>query len=225
MIISFTKLSFTKLSVRLVECLTINAKLPNKMFKIKTDRGNYFCCLVDHHQKEWWYDIQTATKVLIDKEKRFVRHLSNGEFFWLYSVLTGANPDQDCWITKHESMDFDEENIYIPQAGYFVEEKCIEYSEDYSDYDSSLCNNGGKYGYWINQHLGKLHYFDWYGKEVIVPAYYFSHHTTSDFEYCPSCGSFGGHGYNNSWFTRPDNYETEYLDNVEFGCGYEIHIF
>mgnify|MGYP001624928302 CR=1 FL=1 len=50
---------------------------------------------------------------------------------------------------------------------------------DYSNYDCNLCNNGGKYGFWTD--------YDLIGNDLWEVSY----HTTSDFEYCPVCGTFG----------------------------------
>ena len=52
---------------------------------------------------------------------------------------------------------------------------------DYTDYDSNLCNNGGCYGFWTD--YDRLENGNW---EI-------SYGTTADFLYCPCCGSFNNH--------------------------------
>ena len=52
---------------------------------------------------------------------------------------------------------------------------------DYTEYDSEKCNNGGCYGFWTD--YTRLESGNW---EV-------SYGTTADFEFCPVCGSFGSH--------------------------------
>ena len=51
---------------------------------------------------------------------------------------------------------------------------------DYSDYVSDKCNNGGCYGFWTDYNRVDK------GWEV-------SHWTTAEFDYCPVCGSFNNH--------------------------------
>ena len=53
---------------------------------------------------------------------------------------------------------------------------------DFSDYDSEKCNNGGKYGFWTD--YNRLENGNW---EV-------SYGTTADFDFCPCCNDF--HSYN-----------------------------
>lgn len=52
---------------------------------------------------------------------------------------------------------------------------------DYTDYDSEKCNNGGCYGFWTD--YDRLKNGNW---EI-------SYGTTADMEYCPCCGSFNDH--------------------------------
>lgn len=52
---------------------------------------------------------------------------------------------------------------------------------DFSEYDSEKCNNGGCYGFWTD--YSRLENGNW---EI-------SYGTTADFDYCPCCGSFGDH--------------------------------
>lgn len=52
---------------------------------------------------------------------------------------------------------------------------------DYSDYDSEKCNNGGSYGFWTD--YSRLENGNW---EI-------SYGTTADFDYCPVCGCFNDH--------------------------------
>ena len=52
---------------------------------------------------------------------------------------------------------------------------------DFSEYDSEKCNNGGRYGFWTN--YNRLESGNW---EI-------SYGTTADMEFCPCCGSFGDH--------------------------------
>lgn len=48
---------------------------------------------------------------------------------------------------------------------------------NFSEYDSEKCNNGGCYGFWTDYNQIENH--NW---QV-------SYGTTADFEYCPCCGS------------------------------------
>lgn len=67
---------------------------------------------------------------------------------------------------------------------------------DYSEYDSEKCNNGGGYGFWID--YDRLDNGVW---EI-------SYGTTADFNYCPVCGCFRNH------------YEGEDCCNISgYGCG------
>lgn len=52
---------------------------------------------------------------------------------------------------------------------------------DFSEYDSEKCRNGGRYGFWTQ--------YDRIEGEVFEVTY----GTTADFAYCPCCGSFGDH--------------------------------
>lgn len=52
---------------------------------------------------------------------------------------------------------------------------------DFSEYDSEKCNNGGCYGFWTD--YSRLENGNWL----------ISYGTTADFDYCPCCGSFGDH--------------------------------
>ena len=52
---------------------------------------------------------------------------------------------------------------------------------DFSEYDSEKCNNGGCYGFWTD--YSRLENGNW---EI-------SYGTTADMEFCPCCGSFGDH--------------------------------
>lgn len=52
---------------------------------------------------------------------------------------------------------------------------------DYSNFDSRTCNNGGNYGFWTT--YTRLDNGMW-------EAY---HETTADFTFCPVCGSFDNH--------------------------------
>lgn len=81
---------------------------------------------------------------------------------------------------------------------------------DYTDYDSEKCNNGGCYGFWTD--YNRLENGNW---EV-------SYGTTADMEYCPCCGSFNDHyegddaiydsGYSCGDFETVT--ETELLDRI-----------
>lgn len=51
---------------------------------------------------------------------------------------------------------------------------------DFSGYDSEKSNNGGCYGFWTQ--------YDRTAENFEVSC-----HTTSDFVYCPCCGSFNDH--------------------------------
>lgn len=52
---------------------------------------------------------------------------------------------------------------------------------DFSEYDSEKCRNGGCYGFWTDYDLLENGLFK------------VSHGTTSDLEYCPVCGGFNNH--------------------------------
>lgn len=52
---------------------------------------------------------------------------------------------------------------------------------DFSEYDSEKCNNGGCYGFWTDYSLLKN------------GSWEISYGTTADMEFCPCCGSFGNH--------------------------------
>ena len=52
---------------------------------------------------------------------------------------------------------------------------------DYSDYDSEHCNNGGGYGFW-----------EQYTREP-DGTYLQTFGTTADFDFCECCGTFGNH--------------------------------
>ena len=52
---------------------------------------------------------------------------------------------------------------------------------DFSEYDSEKCSNGGSYGFWTDYNC--LENGNW---EI-------SYGTTADMEFCPCCGSFGDH--------------------------------
>ena len=52
---------------------------------------------------------------------------------------------------------------------------------DFTDYDSDKCRNGGAYGFWTE--YVRLESGNW---EM-------SYGTTSDIEFCPVCGSFNDH--------------------------------
>ena len=70
---------------------------------------------------------------------------------------------------------------------------------DFSDYESGLCNNGGHYGFWTD--YTRLPDGRWER----------SFGTTADFQFCPCCGSFGNH------YCQDDN------GDYEFTCGnYDI---
>ena len=83
---------------------------------------------------------------------------------------------------------------------------------DYTEYDSGKCSNGGCYGFWID--YNKLPNEKW---EV-------SYGTTADFPYCPCCGSFNEHyegdeacyesGYSCGDFETVT--EAELLDRINF---------
>lgn len=52
---------------------------------------------------------------------------------------------------------------------------------DFSEYDSEKCSNGGCYGFWTDcNHLENGNWEISYG-------------TTADMDFCPCCGSFGDH--------------------------------
>lgn len=63
---------------------------------------------------------------------------------------------------------------------------------DFSEYDSEKCNDGGGYGFWTDYNC--LENGNW---EI-------SYGTTADMEFCPCCGSFG------------DHYD---YDKEEYSCG------
>lgn len=70
---------------------------------------------------------------------------------------------------------------------------------DFSDYDSEKCNNGGCYGFWTD--YNRLENGKW---EI-------SYGTTADMDFCPCCGSFNDH------YVGDDcRYDSEY-DCGEFG--------
>ena len=52
---------------------------------------------------------------------------------------------------------------------------------DYSNYDSDKCRNGGCYGFWTQ--------YDLVGNSIFEV----SHGTTADMDFCPVCGSFNDH--------------------------------
>lgn len=52
---------------------------------------------------------------------------------------------------------------------------------DFSEYESGKSNNGGCYGFWIDY------------TRLENGTFEISYGTTSDFEYCPVCGSFDDH--------------------------------
>lgn len=52
---------------------------------------------------------------------------------------------------------------------------------DFSDYDSEKCRNGGCYGFWTDY------------TSLENGTFEVSYGTTADFEYCPVCGSFDDH--------------------------------
>lgn len=64
---------------------------------------------------------------------------------------------------------------------------------DYSQYDSEKCNNGGAYGFWTK--------YD----RLPNGKFEISYGTTADFEFCPVCGCFN------------DHYDPEY--DSEYSCG------
>lgn len=67
---------------------------------------------------------------------------------------------------------------------------------DYSEYNSDKCNNGGCYGFWTDYDRTESGWLVSYG-------------TTADFDYCPVCGSFNNHYVGD--------------DDEEYSCGeYEI---
>lgn len=63
---------------------------------------------------------------------------------------------------------------------------------DFSEYDSEKCSDGGSYGFWTDYSC--LENGNW---EI-------SYGTTADMEFCPCCGSFG------------DHYD---YDKEEYSCG------
>lgn len=63
---------------------------------------------------------------------------------------------------------------------------------DFSEYDSEKCNDGGSYGFWTD--YSRLENGNW---EI-------SYGTTADMDFCPCCGSFSDH-YN--------------YDEEEYSCG------
>lgn len=52
---------------------------------------------------------------------------------------------------------------------------------DFSEYDSEKCSNGGCYGFWTDYSLLKN------------GSWEISYGTTADMDFCPCCGSFGDH--------------------------------
>lgn len=63
---------------------------------------------------------------------------------------------------------------------------------DFSEYDSEKCNDGGSYGFWTD--YSRLENGNW---EI-------SYGTTADMDFCSCCGSFG------------DHYD---YDEEEYSCG------
>lgn len=51
---------------------------------------------------------------------------------------------------------------------------------DFSEYDSEKCRNGGCYGFWTDY-------------DRVKDGWEISYGTTSDLEYCPVCGCFNNH--------------------------------
>jgi hypothetical protein len=84
------------------------------------------------------------------------------------------------WLKTNSEFSFSDEDLmnFIAQK---EDENYLCIGEDYSNYDSQKCNNGGGYGFWTN--------LNWESPSV----YYISYHTTSDIAYCRACGSFCGH--------------------------------
>lgn len=63
---------------------------------------------------------------------------------------------------------------------------------DFSEYDSEKCNNGGCYGFWTNYDRHDNYWKVSYG-------------TTADFPYCPCCGNFASHyDYDEECYTCGD---------------------
>lgn len=91
---------------------------------------------------------------------------------------------------------------------------------DYSEYDPDKCNNGGCYGFWTDYDRAGLGWRVSYG-------------TTSDFDYCPVCGSFNDHyiwdgeeGYSCGTYEKVSEKELlERIGNFEEtdGCYIELY--
>lgn len=98
--------------------------------------------------------------------------VEEGQIFHALKAWIEANKDEELEIADEEIIDFLKGNRLA----------VLRFSEDYSNYESGRCNNGGNYGFWIN-----LEKCDEDGLFHVV------HHTTADFDYCGACGSFQGH--------------------------------
>ena len=59
---------------------------------------------------------------------------------------------------------------------------------DFSEYESGKCNNGGCYGFWVDYNRLENGIFE------------VSYGSTTDFEYCPVCGSFNNHRDDDSYY-------------------------
>lgn len=64
---------------------------------------------------------------------------------------------------------------------------------DFSNYDSDKCRNGGCYGFWTDYNRLENGLFE------------VSYGTTADFDFCPVCGSFNDHYIGK--------------DDIEYSCG------
>lgn len=186
------------------------------MVNLKTQSNNYLVSDIPNLNGDNKYNVNISRIGYFDSTGNFIREASYGEWEWLYSLLTGSNPNQDCWIVQHPSIGFVNMFEFPPQrVGNFEQDFEETISEDYSDYDSRLCNNGGKYGYWTKRHYGTI-IID----GDIYAAYYDTQHTTADFTHCESCGSFNEHGYNNMFVMLND--EKLFTPDVYSGCENEL---
>jgi len=182
------------------------------MIGLKTQSGNY---LFDH----------SGIFGFFTGEGNLLRQASQREWEWLYMVITehnfndvlygseeyeillsedikkgkviqmGVTPEGHYFITNApDSCSFYESVTRgfasIPEP-FDVEEISTEtIKKDYSNFDPRLCNNGGAYGFETRRHYVKVS-----NKISSFYGYYDREWTTSDFPYCPACGSFNEHGY------------------------------
>ena len=77
---------------------------------------------------------------------------------------------------------------------------------DQSEYEAGMCNNGGRYEFWVDY--------------VRTPLGWELHHDTSaEFQYCEACGNFGGH-----WETAEDGEEYRTCPWERISSGDLVHL-